>query len=328
MGKCSHCGREVPWDNGGLCAACRDAENAKNQAKKFVYTGPVKYVCPDCGKVISEEQFGRAETEYELTPRSDGFAYISQLCGNCSQKRAVHSVKKFGKFIKVLLIIAVIGGLVYGGSLLVNKIVLGTSKLPEKAYEAVLKKAEENELLIKNVDDGVAPGATIAGYIRDYFDKDDWTVTAYGLNTKAEVQKKTSLGNAEYYFKFDKNSEERLKNRSFALIDGNIIEKGKENICYKPTAQEYDGLLEKLSAYLPENICVLENFTSQSTLSVKDKYMIDILYGENFTLYMDWNKSSMYEKTEDGLISMSFFESGRGRTTISVPKISECRTVE
>ena len=48
MGKCSHCGREVPWDNGGLCAACRDAENAKNQAKKFVYTGPVKYVCPDC----------------------------------------------------------------------------------------------------------------------------------------------------------------------------------------------------------------------------------------------------------------------------------------
>ena len=62
MGKCSHCGREVPWDNGGLCAACRDAENAKNQAKKFVYTGPLKYVCPDCGKVISEEQFGRAET--------------------------------------------------------------------------------------------------------------------------------------------------------------------------------------------------------------------------------------------------------------------------
>lgn len=326
MGKCYKCGQPVPGDvQMQLCSRCQQ-ELARKKAEsldKVIYA-PVRYYCPGCGKLMSESQSGRITVSPKEKKNSDGFYHkYDSYCSDC----AVKKVKKGGKFLKFLLIIIVIGALVYGGSLLFNKSVLGTSSVVEKNFERNLEKAESDSDLIKDVRDENAPGVTIAGYIAEYFDKDDYHLFLYTDNGKIEVQKHTSLGSAEYYFKFDKDCGEVLGGKMFVVDDDYLYEVGDDKIAYSVSSEKYSEIFAMLREYLPENICLKEPFNSQSTLKKNGEYTVDILYGDNATVYMDWDKSKYYEKKSDIFIYMTFSEQGKGTLAKTKPKLSDCEVI-
>lgn len=331
MGRCYKCGQPVPGDvQMQLCSRCQQ-ELARKKAEglnKVIYA-PVRHYCPGCGKLMSESQSGRITVSPNEKKESDGFYHkFDTYCSDCS----VRKVKKGGKFLKFFLIIIIIGALVYGGSLLFNKSVLGTSSVVEKNFERNLEKAESSPDLIKDVRDDSAPGVTIAGYISDYFDKDDYHLYLYTDNGKLEVQKHTSIGSAEYYFKFDKGYGEMLGGKMFGgkmfvVDDDYLYEVGDDKIAYSLSSDKYSEIRSMLQEYLPENICLKESFNSQSTLKQNGEYTVDILYGGNAIVYMDWNKSKYYEKKSDSFIYMIFSEQGKGSLVMTKPKLSDCEVI-
>jgi len=326
MGRCYKCGQPVPGDvSGQLCSRCQKEVNDKRNASlnKTIYA-PARHFCSGCGKLMRESQSDRITVSPNDKPDPDGFYHVYDVvCSDC----AVRKVKKGGKVLKFFFIIFLIGALVYGGGLLFNKVILGTDSVVQKGFEKNLQKVESDSRLIKDVDDGNEPGATIAGYISEYFEKDDYHLFLYTDKGKAEVQKHTSLDKSDFYFKFDKGYDETLADKLFVISDGILYAVGDEKIAYYSSSAEYTKLCLQLNQFMPDNICLKEPFNSQSTLKTDD-YMIDILYADGSTVYMDWNKGKFYEKKGDNFIYMTFSEQGKGTLAMSKPKLSDCQIVE
>lgn len=329
MGKCIRCQRFVPGDMiGAVCSACQaqiNAEKAKNMPKR--YYGPIRFYCSGCGKLMREDANGSAVILPNQTKDGDGFYHIyDSMCGKCAKKTAKHMGKVLKRLVKILLLLAIIGGIIYFGGNMLNRAVLGKSDLSEKGFYKKLSAVEENPGLIKNVDDGKPTGETIVGFILDAIEKDDYHMYYYTETGKIEVQKRTSAGKSAFYWKFDKDYG-KFGDKLYVLDGDTLLESGDEKIAYMSTAAKYDELTAALNAYLPENICAKETFTAQNTLS-DDKYMIDVLISDDSTVYIDWNEGEYFEKSPDVFIRMTFSEQGKGYVTMSAPKTADFTVVE
>lgn len=301
---------------------------------KKIYRGRIKHYCRGCGKLLKTEWQGVYESELSgiISVDSDGFAHVNDmLCGECQSIENAHTIKKAGKAAKILGIVAAVVAVLclvfVGGGYLLNNFVFSSSDTLEKAYAKKLEKFEKDERVKKNVDDGKPAGETVTGYIAGCFAKEDYVMHAYLSEGTVEIQKTLSGLKTEYYFKFNKGFKE-LENKVYALIDGLIYESGKEKIAYRESSESYAPLKERLESYLPQSVCLKQKFTSQSTLMVDGKAVIDVLYSSVGTTYCDWDKSRFYEKGSDIFVNISFYEAGKCRKTISAPRLSDCKIEE
>ena len=132
------CGQPAPGDiQGQLCTKCTnaDAQAASAKANKIIYA-PAKFYRKGCCKLLSELSSSRISVRPNEKPDSDGFCHVYDgYCSECAVPTAKKHAKRGGRFIKFLLIILIIGGIVYGGGKAFNKLVPGGSKIAEKAFE-------------------------------------------------------------------------------------------------------------------------------------------------------------------------------------------------
>lgn len=329
MGRCYACGQPVPGDiQMQLCEKCKrkQNENLAQNLNKVVYTR-AKFYCSGCGKLIRQSDSARIFVSPTMKPDADGYYHVYEYCSDCAVDAAKKTVKTGGKFLKFIIVIFIIGGLVYGGGKLFNKGVLGTNSLVQKAFDKKLSAFESDGAVIKNVEDENAPGVTVIGFLHDAIDTDDYHVYLYNDSGKAEVQKSTNALGTDYCFKFDKGFGETLGGKTLA-VDSQYIYDVDEKTAYSSSNYEYSLYKELLDVYLAENICAKHTFNRRDTLKTDDDSYIDVLYGDDATLYVDWSDGKYYEKADDSFIYVTFSESGKGHDNMSKPKISDCKVVE
>lgn len=329
MGRCVRCGQPTPGDiQGQLCTKCKnaDARAAAAKANKVIYA-PAKFYCKGCGKLLNELSSSRISVGPNDKPDSDGFYHVyDSYCSECAVSTAKKHAKRGGRFIKFLLIILIIGGIVYGGGKAFNKLVLGGSKITEKAFEKRLTAAESDSRLLEDVTDDKAPGESIAGFVLDAFIKNDYHMYLYTDAGKIEVQKYTTLGSPEYYFLFDKDCGV-FGGKMFVETADALYETGDANIIYTLGGDEYNEIHGILEQYLPENACVQGSFNKQNTIK-DDNDLIDILYGDDSTVYVDWYDEKYYEKKSDTFIYITFSAPGEGTITMHKPADGDCEQVD
>lgn len=292
--------------------------------KIYVYDGPIKHICGDCGKLIREEPYAHWEGTSPLHPDTDGYLHLMEWCPDCQQKHAVKKVRKFGSFVKLLLIILLIGGVVYGGGYLFNNIVLGTGTMSEKSFEKRLQEYESNDAIMKDLPLKEAPGVASIRNFREDLDEQDYHMYLYESG-KAEVQKRTVGEKVYYFFKFDKDWGD-LSQKTFTLDGDTIFEKGEKKLFYTAASSQYQSLMKKLKAYLPENYCGKGSYTSESLLYVseEDTYiMANIIYGKDTTILWDKGEDEYFEKQADAFVRITLAKAGEGRFLFSYPERAE-----
>lgn len=329
MGRCYACGQPVPGDiQMQLCENCKRKQSEKQaqNLNKVVYAR-AKFYCSGCGKLIRQSDSARISVSPSMKTDADGYYHVYEYCSDCAVETAKKTVKTSGKFLKFIIVIFIIGAVVYGGGKLFNKGVLGTNSLVQKAFDKKISAFESDGSVIKNVEDENAPGVTVIGFLHDSIDTDDYHVYFYNDSGKAEVQKSTNAMGTDYCFSFDKGFGETLGGKKFAM-DSQYIYDVDEKIAYASSSSEYAQLNELLNAYFPENVCAKRKFNRQDTMKTDNDAYIDVLYGDDATVYIDWSDGKYYEKSDDSFIYVTFSESGKGHDNMSKPKISDCTVVD
>ncbi len=300
-------------------------------ATEYYYEGPVQYLCEGCGKKTRKSSFDRiSNVSMKVNLDSDGYFRCRRgYCTECSKR----ITKGMGRVVKAIVIFFVVGAILSFGSLILYNLFGGG--LHEYTYDKVLKECQSHPDIMNDVSNKNGVGTTTFEIMKKNLSDGDYFMYIYGEG-RAEVQKDTTDGKSTYIWRFKKGYGE-LSKRTYILENEILYELGKEKIAYHSTAAEYEPLLKKLQAYLPENYCGKGDYTSESRLDDADTLLTaNIVYGDGVTcLYHSTLDSETfeetayyYEKSDEVFLRLSIDEYGDNDAIKTAPKLSDCKEIK
>ena len=107
-----------------------------------------------------------------------------------------------------------------------------------------------------------------------------------------------------------------------------IYEDGDQKIAYNSSSKKYSEIMDKLSAYLPENCCCKGSYTSADELDDPEQYLIaHIIKGDRDTVLYEVTEDKYYEKTADIFIYLEITGPTEGDSVI-IPERSDYTAAE
>lgn len=292
----------------------------------YVYKGKVKHCCKYCGRPVRFSENGELRSKLSSTVSVDEQGYAISLddtCSECSAKVA----KKAGKGFKKLLIFLVIVALIGGGLLVFKNCVFGNSGLYEWAMNKKLNEYEKSDKLIEDYVLFESGADYTLETLKGNIESNDYKMRYYSGDGNAEVIKYTLLDEVFIQWSFSDGFSE-LSNKTFVLRDGVIYEDGDQKIAYNSSSKKYSEIMDKLSAYLPENCCCKGSYTSADELDDPEQYLIaHIIKGDSDTVLYEVTEDKYYEKTADIFIYLEITGLTEGDSVI-IPERSDYTAAE
>ena len=292
----------------------------------YVYKGKVKHCCKYCGRPVrfSENEELRSKLSSTVSVDEQGYAIsLDDTCSECSVKVA----KKAGKGFKKLLIFLVIVALIGGGLLVFKNCVFGNSGLYEWAMNKKLNEYEKSDKLIEDYVLFESGADYTLETLKGNIESNDYKMRYYSGDGNAEVIKYTLSDEVFIQWSFSDGFSE-LSNKTFVLRDGVIYEDGDQKIAYNSSSKKYSEIMDKLSAYLPENCCCKGSYTSADELDDPEQYLIaHIIKGDRDTVLYEVTEDKYYEKTADIFIYLEITGPTEGDSVI-IPERSDYTAAE
>ena len=292
----------------------------------YVYKGKVKHCCKYCGRPVrfSENEELRSKLSSTVSVDEQGYAIsLDDTCSECSVKVA----KKAGKGFKKLLIFLVIVALIGGGLLVFKNCVFGNSGLYEWAMSKKLNEYEKSDKLIEDYVLFESGADYTLETLKGNIESNDYKMRYYSGDGNAEVIKYTLSDEVFIQWSFSDGFSE-LSNKTFVLRDGVIYEDGDQKIAYNSSSKKYSEIMDKLSAYLPENCCCKGSYTSADELDDPEQYLIaHIIKGDSDTVLYEVTEDKYYEKTADIFIYLEITGPTEGDSVI-IPERSDYTAAE
>lgn len=292
----------------------------------YVYKGKVKHCCKYCGRPVRFSENGELRSKLSSTVSVDEQGYAISLddtCSECSAKVA----KKAGKGFKKLLIFLVIVALIGGGLLVFKNCVFGNSGLYEWAMNKKLNEYEKSDKLIEDYVLFESGADYTLETLKGNIESNDYKMRYYSGDGNAEVIKYTLSDEVFIQWSFSDGFSE-LSNKTFVLRDGVIYEDGDQKIAYNSSSKKYSEIMDKLSAYLPENCCCKGSYTSADELDDPEQYLIaHIIKGDSDTVLYEVTEDKYYEKTADIFIYLEITGPTEGDSVI-IPEKSDYTAAE
>ena len=292
----------------------------------YVYKGKVKHCCKYCGRPVRFSENGELRSKSSSTVSVDEQGYaisLDDICSECSVKVA----KKAGKGFKKLLIFLVIVALIGGGLLVFKNCVFGNSGLYEWAMSKKLNEYEKSDKLIEDYVLFESGADYTLETLKGIIESNDYKMRHYSGDGNAEVIKYTLSDEVFIQWSFSDGFSE-LSNKTFVLRDGVIYEDGDQKIAYNSSSKKYSEIMDKLSAYLPENCCCKGSYTSADELDDPEQYLIaHIIKGDSDTVLYEVTEDKYYEKTADIFIYLEITGPTEGDSVI-IPERSDYTAAE
>ena len=160
-----------------------------------------------------------------------------------------------------------------------------------------------------------------------HIESNDYKMRHYSGDGNAEVIKYTLSDEVFIQWSFSDGFSE-LSNKTFVLRDGVIYEDGDQKIAYNSSSKKYSEIMDKLSAYLPENCCCKGSYTSADELDDPEQYLIaHIIKGDSDTVLYEVTEDKYYEKTADIFIYLEITGPTEGDSVI-IPERSDYTAAE
>ena len=292
----------------------------------YVYKGKVKHCCKYCGRPVRFSENGELRSKLSSTVSVDEQGYAISLDDTCSEC-SVKVAKKAGKGFKKLLIFLVIVALIGGGLLVFKNCVFGNSGLYEWAMNKKLNEYEKSDKLIEDYVLFESGADYTLETLKGNIESNDYKMRYYSGDGNAEVIKYTLSDEVFIQWSFSDGFSE-LSNKTFVLRDGVIYEDGDQKIAYNSSSKKYSEIMDKLSAYLPENCCCKGSYTSADELDDPEQYLIaHIIKGDSDTVLYEVTEDKYYEKTADIFIYLEITGPTEGDSVI-IPERSDYTAAE
>lgn len=292
----------------------------------YVYKGKVKHCCKYCGRPVRFSENGELRSKSSSTVSVDEQGYAISLDDTCSEC-SVKVAKKAGKGFKKLLIFLVIVALIGGGLLVFKNCVFGNSGLYEWAMNKKLNEYEKSDKLIEDYVLFESGADYTLETLKGNIESNDYKMRYYSGDGNAEVIKYTLSDEVFIQWSFSDGFSE-LSNKTFVLRDGVIYEDGDQKIAYNSSSKKYSEIMDKLSAYLPENCCCKGSYTSADELDDPEQYLIaHIIKGDSDTVLYEVTEDKYYEKTADIFIYLEITGPTEGDSVI-IPERSDYTAAE
>ena len=292
----------------------------------YVYKGKVKHCCKYCGRPVRFSENGELRSKSSSTVSVDEQGYAISLDDTCSEC-SVKVAKKAGKGFKKLLIFLVIVALIGGGLLVFKNCVFGNSGLYEWAMSKKLNEYEKSDKLIEDYVLFESGADYTLETLKGNIESNDYKMRYYSGDGNAEVIKYTLSDEVFIQWSFSDGFSE-LSNKTFVLRDGVIYEDGDQKIAYNSSSKKYSEIMDKLSAYLPENCCCKGSYTSADELDDPEQYLIaHIIKGDSDTVLYEVTEDKYYEKTADIFIYLEITGPTEGDSVI-IPERSDYTAAE
>ena len=292
----------------------------------YVYKGKVKHCCKYCGRPVRFSENGELRSKLSSTVSVDEQGYAISLDDTCSEC-SVKVAKKAGKGFKKLLIFLVIVALIGGGLLVFKNCVFGNSGLYEWAMNKKLNEYEKSDKLIEDYVLFESGADYTLETLKGNIESNDYKMRYYSGDGNAEVIKYTLSDEVFIQWSFSDGFSE-LSNKTFVLRDGVIYEDGDQKIAYNSSSKKYSEIMDKLSAYLPENCCCKGSYTSADELDDPEQYLIaHIIKGDRDTVLYEVTEDKYYEKTADIFIYLEITGPTEGDSVI-IPEKSDYTAAE
>lgn len=292
----------------------------------YVYKGKVKHCCKYCGRPVRFSENGELRSKSSSTVSVDEQGYAISLDDTCSEC-SVKVAKKAGKGFKKLLIFLVIVALIGGGLLVFKNCVFGNSGLYEWAMNKKLNEYEKSDKLIEDYVLFESGADYTLETLKGNIESNDYKMRYYSGDGNAEVIKYTLSDEVFIQWSFSDGFSE-LSNKTFVLRDGVIYEDGDQKIAYYSSSKKYSEIMDKLSAYLPENCCCKGSYTSADELDDPEQYLIaHIIKGDSDTVLYEVTEDKYYEKTADIFIYLEITGPTEGDSVI-IPEKSDYTAAE
>ena len=292
----------------------------------YVYKGKVKHCCKYCGRPVRFSENGELRSKSSSTVSVDEQGYAISLDDTCSEC-SVKVAKKAGKGFKKLLIFLVIVALIGGGLLVFKNCVFGNSGLYEWAMSKKLNEYEKSDKLIEDYVLFESGADYTLETLKGNIESNDYKMRYYSGDGNAEVIKYTLSDEVFIQWSFSDGFSE-LSNKTFVLRDGVIYEDGDQKIAYNSSSKKYSEIMDKLSAYLPENCCCKGSYTSADELDDPEQYLIaHIIKGDSDTVLYEVTEDKYYEKTADIFIYLEITGPTEGDSVI-IPERSDYTVAE
>ena len=222
-----------------------------------------------------------------------------------------------------LVIVALIGG----GLLVFKNCVFGNSGLYEWAMSKKLNEYEKSDKLIEDYVLFESGADYTLETLKGNIESNDYKMRYYSGDGNAEVIKYTLSDEVFIQWSFSDGFSE-LSNKTFVLRDGVIYEDGDQKIAYNSSSKKYSEIMDKLSAYLPENCCCKGSYTSADELDDPEQYLIaHIIKGDSDTVLYEVTEDKYYEKTADIFIYLEITGPTEGDSVI-IPERSDYTAAE
>ena len=273
---------------------------------------------------FSENGELRSKLSSTVSVDEQGYAIsLDDTCSECSVKVA----KKAGKGFKKLLIFLVIVALIGGGLLVFKNCVFGNSGLYEWAMNKKLNEYEKSDKLIEDYVLFESGADYTLETLKGNIESNDYKMRYYSGDGNAEVIKYTLSDEVFIQWSFSDGFSE-LSNKTFVLRDGVIYEDGDQKIAYNSSSKKYSEIMDKLSAYLPENCCCKGSYTSADELDDPEQKLIaHIIKGDSDTVLYEVTEDKYYEKTADIFIYLEITGPTEGDSVI-IPERSDYTAAE
>ena len=292
----------------------------------YVYKGKVKHCCKYCGRPVRFSENGELRSKLSSTVSVDEQGYAISLDDTCSEC-SVKVAKKAGKGFKKLLIFLVIVALIGGGLLVFKNCVFGNSGLYEWAMNKKLNEYEKSDKLIEDYVLFESGADYTLETLKGNIESNDYKMRYYSGDGNAEVIKYTLSDEVFIQWSFSDGFSE-LSNKTFVLRDGVIYEDGDQKIAYNSSSKKYSEIMDKLSAYLPENCCCKGSYTSADELDDPEQKLIaHIIKGDSDTVLYEVTEDKYYEKTADIFIYLEITGPTEGDSVI-IPERSDYTAAE
>ena len=292
----------------------------------YVYKGKVKHCCKYCVRPVRFSENGELRRKSSSTVSVDEQGYAISLDDTCSEC-SVKVAKKAGKGFKKLLIFLVIVALIGGGLLVFKNCVFGNSGLYEWAMSKKLNEYEKSDKLIEDYVLFESGADYTLETVKGNIESNDYKMRYYSGDGNAEVIKYTLSHEVFIQWSFSDGFSE-LSNKTFVLRDGVIYEDGDQKIAYNSSSKKYSEIMDKLSAYLPENCCCKGSYTSADELDDPEQYLIaHIIKGDSDTVLYEVTEDKYYEKTADIFIYLEITGPTEGDSVI-IPERSDYTAAE
>ena len=292
----------------------------------YVYKGKVKHCCKYCGRPVRFSENGELRSKSSSTVSVDEQGYAISLDDTCSEC-SVKVAKKAGKGFKKLLIFLVIVALIGGGLLVFKNCVFGNSGLYEWAMNKKLNEYEKSDKLIEDYVLFESGADYTLETLKGNIESNDYKMRYYSGDGNAEVIKYTLSDEVFIQWSFSDGFSE-LSNKTFVLRDGVIYEDGDQKIAYNSSSKKYSEIMDKLSAYLPENCCCKGSYTSADELDDPEQKLIaHIIKGDSDTVLYEVTEDKYYEKTADIFIYLEITGPTEG-DSVMIPEKSDYTVAE